>query len=76
MLLLFGSHLVGDWMYAVFQPWYGLAHANPPDIVTSDDGKLLSLGLVLAATYAYAYSDLVVRRVDRHADGGAAGRGW
>jgi hypothetical protein len=63
MLLLFGAHLVGDWMFEAFRPWYTLAGAGQPEIVTTAEGRLLSLALVLGATYAYAYSDLVVRRV-------------
>jgi hypothetical protein len=63
LLLLFGAYLFGDWMYSVFRVWYDLAHAGPPAVVTDPDGRLVSLALVLAGTYAYAYSDLVVRRV-------------
>ena len=37
--------------------------SGPPVVVTEQWGRLLALGLVIAGTYAYAYSDLVVRRV-------------
>ena len=41
---------------------FGLTLQQPTDILTVN-GRLLALALIAAATYAYAYSDLVVRRV-------------
>jgi hypothetical protein len=63
MLLLLGAHVSGDWLFGLFQPIYDAHGAGRPEIVASFAGRLQSLALVLAATYAYAYSDLVVRRV-------------
>jgi hypothetical protein len=63
LLLLLAAHLAGDWLWGLFEPIYREFHATQPAIVTDPEGRLLSLALVLAATYAYAYSDLVVRRV-------------
>ena len=41
----------------------GSGTLGPPAIVAEHWGQLLALALVVAATYAYVYSDLVVRRV-------------
>jgi hypothetical protein len=64
LLLLLGAQLAGDWLYkpffeVIYQRW----QLGPPLVVTERWGQLLALALVLAGTYAYAYSDLVVRRV-------------
>jgi len=64
LLLLLGAQVAGGWLYRpLFEPVYRLWDAGPPVIVTERWGQLLALALVLAATYAYTYSDLVVRRV-------------
>jgi hypothetical protein len=63
LLLLLGAQIAGGWLYELFRPIYESYEAGPSPIVTADWGKLLALCLVLAGTYAYAYSDLVVRRV-------------
>jgi hypothetical protein len=64
LLLLLGAQLAGDWLYKpFFQPFYEYWGFGPPAVVAERWGQLLALGLVLAGTYAYAYSDLVVRRV-------------
>jgi hypothetical protein len=63
LLLLLGAHVAGDWLYRLFQPLYEARQAGRPLVVATTAGQLLSLALVLAGTYAYAYSDLVVRRV-------------
>jgi hypothetical protein len=63
LLLLLGAQACGDWLYFLFQPLYAAFDAGQPAIVTTEGGKLLALCLVLAGTYVYAYSDLVVRRV-------------
>ncbi|HEX5272961.1 MAG TPA: hypothetical protein VFW33_20835, partial [Gemmataceae bacterium] len=52
--------LVG-WMYEPLFQHLGWVAA--PDIFSHDDLQLLAIGLVLAGTYAYVYSDVVVRRV-------------
>lgn len=61
LLLLLGAHTAGDWLFPLFKPAYG-AH-GAPEVVTTTGGRLLSLALILAGAYAYAWSDLVVRRV-------------
>jgi hypothetical protein len=64
LLLLLGAQIAGDWLYAgVFEPLYARLGFGQPEIVTTTGGQLLALALVLAGTYAYVYSDLVVRRV-------------
>ena len=64
LLLLLGAQIAGDWLYQpFFQPIYQRWHAGPPTVVTVHWRQLLALALVMAATYAYVYSDLVVRRV-------------
>ncbi len=64
LLLVLGAQIAGDWLYRpLFEPLYGHWDHGPPAIVTERWGQLLALGLVMAGTYAYAYSDLVVRRV-------------
>jgi hypothetical protein len=60
LLLLLGGQVVG-WLHGPF--FQGLGVARPPDIFTDDGQQLLAIGLVLAGTYAYVYSDLVVRRI-------------
>lgn len=63
LLLLLGAHVFGDWMFSYFEAAYRQAGVVQPEIVLAPWGKMLSLALVLAGTYAYAYSDLVVRKV-------------
>ena len=64
LLLVLGAQVVGDWLYEpIFKTFYGLWHFDPPAIVTEPWGKFLALALILAGTYAYFYSDIVVRRV-------------
>lgn len=64
LLLLLGAQLAGDWLYKpFFEPLYQRWRLGPPAVVAERWGQLLALGLVLAATYAYADSDLIVRRV-------------
>jgi hypothetical protein len=63
LLLLLVAQACGDWLFFVFKPIYDKCGAGQPEIVTTAGGKLLALCLVLAGTYAYAYSDLVVRRI-------------
>jgi hypothetical protein len=60
LLLLLGGQVVG-WLHGpLFQ---GLGVAEKPEIFTDEGLQVLAIGLVLAGTYAYIYSDLVVRRV-------------
>ncbi|HEY7308764.1 MAG TPA: zinc ribbon domain-containing protein [Gemmataceae bacterium] len=64
LLLLLGAQIWGHWLYNVYAEILGpYLDAKRPDIVTTEGGKLLALCLVLAGAYAYAYSDLVVRRI-------------
>lgn len=53
LLLLLGAQVFGHWVTG----------DDGPEIVRTSWGQMLALGLVLAASYAYLYSDLVVRRV-------------
>lgn len=76
LLLVLGAEIAGDWLYKpVFQSLYEKMEATPSPIVLGHlhfvEGKprwegglrWLALLLVVAGTYAYIYSDLVVRRV-------------
>ena len=63
LLLLLGAQVCGDWLYLLFEPIYASYDAGQPQIVTTFGGRFLALCLVLAGTYAYAYSDLIVRRM-------------
>jgi hypothetical protein len=64
LLLLLGAQVVGGPLYEpIFRPYYDYFNKVLPDILTTPWGKGLALALVLAGTYAYLYSDLVVRRV-------------
>lgn len=62
LLLVLGADIAGDWLYKpVFQEIYERMEATPSPIV--GELRWLALLLVIASTYAYIYSDLVVRRV-------------
>jgi hypothetical protein len=62
LLLVLGADMAGDWLYKpVFQQMYEQMKATPSPIV--GELRWLALLLVVAGTYAYIYSDLVVRRV-------------
>ena len=62
LLLVLGAEIAGDWLYKpVFQNVYEQMKARPSPIV--GELRWLALLLVVAGTYAYIYSDLVVRRV-------------
>jgi hypothetical protein len=63
LLLLLGADVAGNWLFDWYRPVYAQFNAAQPEIVTTTWGRLLSLALVLAGTYAYVWSDLVVRRV-------------
>jgi hypothetical protein len=60
LLLVLGAQVVGDWLYKpVFQQLWDF---QPPVIVAERWGQMFALALILAGTYAYFYSDIVVRR--------------
>ncbi len=64
LCLLLGAHIAADWLYEpFFKPYYEQWRAARTPVVTEAWGQILSLCLVIAGTYAYIYSDLVVRRV-------------
>ena len=67
MLLVLGAQLTGALLLldTSFNDFYynTLEFGNRPDLVTDVAGQLRALLLVAAGTYAYAYSDLVVRKV-------------
>ena len=64
LLLVLGAQLAGDWLYRpLFQGIYERWRLGPPAIVAETWGQYLALALVLAASYAYFYSDMVVRRL-------------
>ena len=64
LLLVLGAQLAGDWLYRpLFEPLYQRWQSGPPAIVAERWGQFLALALVLAGSYAYFYSDIVVRRV-------------
>lgn len=61
LVMLFGAQLAGDWLFhGWFESVYRWFNAVPSPIC--GDLRWLALVLVMAATYAYIYSDLVVRK--------------
>jgi hypothetical protein len=64
LLLVLGAQIAGDWLYyPIFQTVYESFHAGPPLIVDAATwGPYLALALVLAGSYGYFYSDMMVRR--------------
>ncbi|HEV3258957.1 MAG TPA: hypothetical protein VG013_18950 [Gemmataceae bacterium] len=66
LVLLLGAQVFG-WLHPALKEMWNLQAvdglANPPAIVTELGLRVLAVVLVLAGTYAYFYSDLVVRRV-------------
>jgi hypothetical protein len=64
LFLVLGAQIAADWMYQpVFRAFYEQWQAGRTPMVTETWGQILALCLVLAGTYAYLYSDIVVRRV-------------
>ncbi len=62
LLLILGAQVAGDWLYKpVFGIIYQELKATPSPIV--GELRWLALALVLTGTYAYIYSDLVVRHI-------------
>jgi hypothetical protein len=61
LLLVFGAQLAGDWMFDIwFKQIYDTWQKTPSPIC--GELRWLAFVLVLAGTYAYIYSDVVVRR--------------
>lgn len=61
LLMVLGAQLAGDWMFhGWFESIYRSFQAVPSPICGSQ--RWLALVLVLTGTYAYIYSDIVVRR--------------
>ena len=61
LILVLIAQLSGDWLYALwFKPVFDAWNATPSQIC--HEQLWLALCLVLAATYAYVYSDLVVKK--------------
>jgi hypothetical protein len=63
LLLLFFAQMFGGWLFMVFKPLYDQFGFTQPEVALPGFGRWLALALVLAGTYAYAYSDIVVRRI-------------
>ena len=63
LLLLFFAQMFGGWLFIVFKPLYDQFGFTQPEVPLPGFGRWLALVLVLAGTYAYAYSDIVVRRI-------------
>jgi hypothetical protein len=63
LLLLFFAQLFGGWLFPLVKPLYDQYGFTQPEVVTTTFGKWLALALVLAGTYAYVYSDMVVRQI-------------
>jgi hypothetical protein len=62
LLLVLGAQISGHWLYEpVFKSLYQKWQATPSPMV--NELRWLALALVVAGTYAYIYSDLVVRRI-------------
>ncbi|MFN4260992.1 MAG: hypothetical protein ACK4RK_16990 [Gemmataceae bacterium] len=62
LLLVLGAQIAGDWLYEpVFKVVYQLLDAKPSPIV--GELRWLALALVITGTFAYIYSDIVVRHV-------------
>jgi hypothetical protein len=64
LLLLLGAQVAGGWLYEpIFRPIYSYFGGSQPLVVTQYADRLIALALVVAATYAYLYSDFAVRRI-------------
>ena len=61
LILILGAQVAGKWMYKIcFESIYVSMNAKPSPVC--DGLEWLALLLVVAGTYAYVYSDLVVRK--------------
>lgn len=77
LLLLLGAQLAANWLYEpLFRHLYESRHLDRTPIVLTDWGRWLAVCLVVLGTYAYLYSDLVVRRVGVFFDLAAATVVW
>ena len=75
LLLVLGAEVAGDWLYKpIFGELYRQWDARPSPIV--GELRWLALALVVAGTYAYIYSDVVVRRVGVYVHIAAATLMW
>ena len=64
LMLVLIAQISGDWLYALwFKPVFDAWQTTPSPICR--EHLWLALGLVLAATYAYVYSDVVVKKQGR-----------
>ena len=68
VLMIMGARIAGWFWEPLGQFWH---LAERPAIVTQHSLQVLSLTLIMAAAYAYLYSDLVVRRVGWYVYAGA-----
>lgn len=61
LVMVFIAQLAGDWLY---EAWFKSVYLSMQAVPSPICGELrwLSLALVLAGTYAYIYSDIVVRK--------------
>jgi hypothetical protein len=63
LLMVLVAQLAGGPLYETYtKSLYEQWNLTPTELVTTTNGKLLALALVLAGVYAHLYSDLVVRR--------------
>ncbi len=61
LVLVLGAEVTGDWLYKpFFKLFYDVLALQPSPLVSSL--RLLALGLVVAGTYGYLYSGLIVQR--------------
>ena len=75
LLLVLGAQIAGDWCYRpFFEGLYRQWGASPSPIV--NELRWLALAVVVAGTYAYIYSDVVVRHVGVYVHIAAATLMW
>ena len=76
LLLVLGAEIAGDWLYQAGLPKMSIEQmkARPSPIV--GELRWLALLLVVAGTYAYIYSDIVVRHVGVYVHIAAATLMW
>lgn len=72
LLLLLGAQITGWFISPMFESW----NLTVPVIVTDPTLRLLAIGMVAAGTYAYVYSDVVVRKVGAYIYPAAATLLW
>ncbi len=59
LALLLGAQITGWLIAPLFTSW----NITAPEIITNPNLRLLAIAIVLAGTYAYVYSDVVVRKI-------------